>query len=64
MVVVVDVVVWGCFVALGPGWRAIIDGTMEFCSLPENSGQPSVYSLKLELIWVIQQNNDLKQVYL
>lgn len=27
MVVVVDVVVWGCFVALGPGWRAIIDGT-------------------------------------
>lgn len=27
MAVVVDVVVWGCFVALGHGWRAIIDGT-------------------------------------
>ncbi len=31
-----SVMVWGCFAASGPGWLAIIDGTMNSALLSEN----------------------------
>ncbi len=56
-----SVMVWGCFAASGPGWLAIIDGTMNSALdqkvLKENV-RPSICDLKRT--WVMQQDNDPK----
>ncbi len=58
-----SVMVWGCFAASGPGWLAIIDGTMNSALyqkiLTENVRLP-VCDLKLKRTWVMQQDNDPK----
>ncbi|XP_054648642.1 AP-1 complex-associated regulatory protein isoform X1 [Dunckerocampus dactyliophorus] len=57
------VMVWGCFAALGPGRRAVINGTINSAAyqkiLRENV-RPSVRDLKLKPTWVLQQDNDPK----
>ncbi len=55
--------VWGCFAASGPGWLAIIDGTMNsalYLKILKENVQPSVCDLKLKHTWVMQQDNDPK----
>ncbi len=55
--------VWGCFAASGPGWLAIIDGTMNSAlyqkTLKKNI-RPLVCDLKLKRTWLMQQDNDPK----
>ncbi len=56
-----SVMVWGCFAASGPGWFAIIDGTMNsalYQKILKENIQPSVCDLKHT--WVMQQHNDPK----
>ncbi len=55
--------VWGCFAASGPGWLAIIDGTMNsafYQKILKENVRPSVCDLKLKRTWVMQQDNDPK----
>ncbi len=55
-----SVMVWGCFAASGPGWLAIIDGTMYsalYQKILKENVQPSVCDLKLKRNWVMQQDN-------
>ncbi|MGH0158770.1 UNVERIFIED_CONTAM: hypothetical protein FKN15_044380 [Acipenser sinensis] len=55
--------VWGCFAASGPGQLAIIDTTMNsalYQKILEENIRPSVYELKLNQKWVMQQDNDPK----
>ncbi len=51
-----SVIIRGCFAALGPGWLAIIDGTMNYAHyqkiLKENF-RPWVCDLKLKRTWVM-----------
>ncbi len=57
------VMVWGYFAALGPGWLAIIDGTMNsalYQKILKENVRPSVCDLKLKCTWVMQQANDPK----
>ena len=55
--------VWGCFAASGPGWLALIEGTMN-CAVYQRNLQenvrPSVCELKLKCSWFTQQENDQK----
>ncbi len=55
------VMVWGWFAASGPGWIAIIDGTMNSAQkiLKENV-RPSVCDIEFKCTWVMQQDNDPK----
>ncbi len=58
-----SVMVWGCFAASGPGWLAIIDGTMNsalYQKILKENVRPSVCDLKLKHTWVMQQDNDPK----
>ncbi len=58
-----SVMVWGCFAASGPGWLAIIDGTMNsalYQKILKENVWPSVCDLKLKRTWVMQQDNDPK----
>ncbi len=58
-----SVMVWGCFAASGPGWLAIIDGTMNsalYQKILRENVRPSVCDLKLKRTWVMQQDNDPK----
>ncbi len=53
-----SVTVWGCFADSGPGWLAIIDGTMNsalYQKIMKKNVQPSVCDLKLKRTWVMQQ---------
>ncbi len=53
--------VWGCFAASGPGWIAIIDGTMNFAlyqKILKENVRLSVCDLKLKHTLVMQQDND------
>ncbi len=55
--------VWGCFAASGPGWLAIIHGTMNsalYQKILKENVQSSVCDLKLKRTWVMQQDNDPK----
>ncbi len=58
-----SVMVWGCFAASGPGWLAIIDGTMNsalYQKILKEKFRPSLCDLKLKRTWVVQQDNDPK----
>ncbi len=58
-----SVKVWGCFAASGPGWPAIIDGTMNsalYQKILKENVWSSVCDLKLKRTWVMQQDNDPK----
>ncbi len=58
-----SVMVWGCFAASGPGWLAIIDGTMNsalYQKILKENVRLSVCDLKLKRTWVMQQDNDPK----
>ncbi len=58
-----SVMVWGCFAASGPGWLAIIDGTINsalYQKILKENIWPSVCDLKLKRTWVMQQDNDPK----
>ncbi len=51
-----SVMVWGCFAAAGPGWFAIIDGTMNsalYQKILKENVRPSVCDLKLKCTWVM-----------
>ena len=59
-----SVMVWGCFAASGPGQLAIIDGKMNsqvYQDILQENVRLSVFQLKLNRSWVMQQNNDPKQ---
>ncbi len=52
-----SVMVWGCFAASGPGWLAIIDGTMNsalYQKILKENVRPSVSDLKLKRTWIMQ----------
>ncbi len=58
-----SVMVWGCFVASGPGRLAVINGTMNsavYQKILKDNVRPSVRDLKLKRTWVLQQDNDPK----
>ncbi len=58
-----SVMVWGCFAASGPGWLAIIDGTMNSAlnqKILKENVWPSVCDLNLKRTWVMKQDNDPK----
>ncbi len=58
-----SVKVWGCFAASGPGWPAIIDGTMNsalYQKILKDNVQPSVCDFKLKRSRAMQQGNDPK----
>ncbi len=58
-----SVMLWGCFAASGPGWLALIDGTMNsalYQKILKENDWPSVCDLKLKRTWVMQQDNDPK----
>lgn len=57
------IMVWGCFVASGPGRIAIIEGKMNsqvYQDILQENLRPSVHQLKLNRRWVLQQDNDPK----
>ena len=56
-----SVMVWSCFAASGPGWLAVIDGSMNsalYQEILKENFQPSVCDLKLKHTWVMQQDSD------
>ncbi len=51
-----SVMVWGCFATSGPGWLAIIDGTMNsalYQKILKENVRSSVCDLKLKRTWVM-----------
>ncbi len=58
-----SVMVWGCIAASGPGWLAIIDGTMNsalYQKILKENVRLSLCDLKLKRTWVMQQDNNPK----
>jgi transposase len=55
--------VWGCFAATGPEQLAIIDGKMnsqDYQDILQENVRLSVRQLKLNRMWVMQQDNESK----
>ena len=60
----VNVVVWGCSAAAGPGKLSIIKFTMNYLlyqRVVEEHVRPSVRKFKLKQMWTMQHDNDPKQ---
>jgi len=55
--------IWPCSAATGPGHFVVIESTMNssvYQSILESNVSPSVWQLKLESKWFMQQDNDPK----
>uniref|UniRef100_A0A3Q1HHZ2 alanine transaminase n=1 Tax=Anabas testudineus TaxID=64144 RepID=A0A3Q1HHZ2_ANATE len=60
-----SIMVWGCFAASGPERIVVIDGKVHsrvYQEILQENVRPSVRQLKLRRGWVMQQDNDRKQV--
>ncbi len=56
-----NMMVWACFAASGPGWLAIIDGTMNsesYQQILKENVWASVWELSLKRKWAMQQDKD------